>query len=95
MIRNTSMTAQWFVRYGRKHPFDPEEIGNRDSLFCWTLRQWPLDGADQGWMVCDDGAMELADFIQVHDKTITLIHAWSSRQPCTADFPHVVVADVS
>ena len=56
---------------------DIDEIGKQDSLFCWTVRNWPPDNPQSGWLLCDDGAMELADFIHVDlaRRTLTLIHA--------------------
>lgn len=56
------------------HPFLQEEIGRHDSLFCWALHHWPVDG-NPGWLVCDDGAMEVADFIHLDGDLLTLIHA--------------------
>lgn len=43
-----------------------------DSLFAYVVATY---GAD-GWLACDDGSMEMADFIHIaHDDTVTLIHA--------------------
>lgn len=66
----------------REKPDPLEEIGNQDSLFCWTRINWPnLDvGANLpgGWLACDDGSMEIADFIHLDETEsppmITLIH---------------------
>ena len=70
---------------GRK--FDVGGIGKeRDkSLFGLVARHWPnLEGRGEqtGWLVCDDGAMESADFIHL-DETLevpelTLIHVKGS-----------------
>lgn len=61
-------------------------IGSDNSLFSWVKKFWKgysddLIDMDQtyvnGWLVCDDGAGEKADFIHVSDEetpTITLIH---------------------
>ena len=67
------------------------KIGNQSSLFCWTKNVWPQpvsgDSAPGGWLACDDGAMEIADFIHLDDKssppTLTLIHvkAAASKSP--------------
>ncbi|MFL6234022.1 MAG: hypothetical protein ACJ76N_12885 [Thermoanaerobaculia bacterium] len=64
--------------------FAPDQIGKQRSLFCWAQRLWPnLDGAagaPGGWLACDDGAMEIADFIHLDLKSpkgrpmLTLIH---------------------
>lgn len=66
----------------REKPDPLEEIGNQDSLFCWTRNKWPnLDvGANLpgGWLACDDGSMEIADFIHLDEtespSMISLIH---------------------
>ena len=67
--------------------FAVENTGNDDdwSLFGSVARHWPnLDqrGAQTGWLVCDDGAMESADFIHVDDTAVppklTLIHVKGS-----------------
>ena len=46
----------------------------QDSLFDWTHRFWPnLDGTQQlpgGFLISDDGAMEIADFVHL-DQTMT------------------------
>lgn len=40
------------------------------SLFSWVQREW-----SQGFLICDDGAGELADFLHIdHTGTITAIH---------------------
>lgn len=77
----------------RKEKPDPiTAVGTgQDSLFDWTHRFWPnLDGTQQlpgGFLVSDDGSMEIADFIHL-DQTgdvpvISLIHvkAAGSRSP--------------
>lgn len=67
--------------------FAVENTGNDDdwSLFGNVARHWPnLDdrGAQTGWLVCDDGAMESADFIHIDDAAappqLTLIHVKGS-----------------
>ena len=47
---------------GREKPDPIEDIGNQDSLFDWVLANWWDPNKDQ-WLACDDGAMEIADFI--------------------------------
>jgi hypothetical protein len=63
-------------------------IGSNDSLFCWIKRHWPnLDGTSpsQGWLACDDGSMEIADFIHLDTNTdkgsplLSLIHVKGSH----------------
>lgn len=56
-----------------------------DSLFGCIVRHWPnlpSRGTPTGWLVCDDGAMESADFIHFNDKLrppeLTLVHAKGS-----------------
>ena len=70
---------------GRK--FDVAGIGDaRDkSLFGLVVRHWPnLEerGEQTGWLVCDDGAMESADFIHLDEASevpeLTLIHVKGS-----------------
>lgn len=39
------------------------------SLFAWVVEQYP-----NGWLVCDDGAGEIADFLHLVDGTLTAIH---------------------
>lgn len=67
--------------------FAVENIGNADdkSLFGLVVRHWPnLDtrGKPIGWLVCDDGAMESADFIHLDETRtppeLTLIHVKGS-----------------
>jgi hypothetical protein len=57
-------------------------MGTGGSLFCWVKNEWPMPGAPYsaapGWLACDDGAMEIADFIHVdvgaQIPVLTLIH---------------------
>lgn len=67
--------------------FAVENIGNADdkSLFGLVARHWPnMDarGKQTGWLVCDDGAMESADFIHLDETSdlpeLTLIHVKGS-----------------
>lgn len=60
---------------------DPERIGERGdrSLFTWCFRKFR-----RGWLWCDDGAGEVADFIHLDPHgTLRLIHvkAAGSRDP--------------
>ncbi|GJH02546.1 hypothetical protein [Paraburkholderia terrae] len=51
--------------------------GNDNSLFGFILMQlFP-----NGWLACDDGSMELADFVHIDDRTdeVTLIHAKAAK----------------
>ncbi|TPN82731.1 hypothetical protein FJ987_16485 [Mesorhizobium sp. CU2] len=67
--------------------FAVETTGNADdrSLFGLIARHWPNlkdRGKQTGWLVCDDGAGESADFIHIDDQAnpplLTLIHAKGS-----------------
>jgi len=67
--------------------FDAAKIGNDDdkSLFGLVARNWPNlkdRGSATGWLICDDGAMESADFIHIDDEAnppkISLIHVKGS-----------------
>lgn len=67
--------------------FAVENVGKVDdkSLFGLVARHWPnLDarGNPTGWLVCDDGAMESADFIHLDETRnppeLTLIHVKGS-----------------
>lgn len=87
----------------RSHNFDEKQIGLQDSLFCWVLHHWPnvaARGRQKGWLACDDGSMEIADFIYFSDATdvpaLHLIHvkashsAAASRGISVADYEVVV-----
>ena len=53
-------------------------IGTAGSLFCWIKNCWNVnrDSGNSGWLACDDGSGELADFIHLdeHQGTLSLIH---------------------
>lgn len=80
--------------------FAPEAIGQQDSLFCWVQQNWSPDAPNvqQGWLACDDGAGEIADFIHFDplERLLTLIHVKASgstsakRQISTSDYEVVV-----
>lgn len=61
--------------------FTPEDVGKKDSLFCWVSKNWPDltgKGSCRGWLACDDGSMEIADFIHldtsIQPALLSLIH---------------------
>ncbi len=62
-------------------------IGPGDSLFSWVRQRWhralPLAGNISGWLACNDGAMEIADFIHFDhvgpEYELTLIHVKGSK----------------
>jgi hypothetical protein len=70
------------VKIGSDKPvFDPEAVGLQNSLFCWAWNHWPDltgQGERRGWMACDDGSMEIADFIHFDDTLdiplLTVVH---------------------
>ncbi len=68
-----------------RQQFDPRAIGKTQSLFCWVWNNWPsLDGTARrrGWLACDDGSMEIADFIYLDERgnppRLSLIHVKGS-----------------
>ena len=67
--------------------FAAEKIGTKadKSLFGLVARHWPnlaTRGKPEGWLICDDGAMESADFIHIDNKAdppiLSLIHVKGS-----------------
>lgn len=71
-----------------------------NSLFAFVLSKLFVDPAGKpiGWLACDDGSMELADFIHLDPatKVVTLVHVKASgsakadRQASVSDFEIVV-----
>lgn len=63
---------------------DHIEWDDDPSLFKWVYENWPPDeepweGAPRGWLACDDGNMEVADFVHLTTKEdgpslLSLIH---------------------
>jgi hypothetical protein len=67
-------------------PTPLEDMGKQRSLFCWVVNNWPINRprkGERGWLVCDDGAGEKADFIHfdpsVSPPSITLIHVKGAK----------------
>jgi len=63
----------------REKPSSLDQVGKEKSLFCWTFHNYTT-----GWLICDDGSMEIADFIHVSGVKenaidITLIHVKASH----------------
>jgi hypothetical protein len=56
----------------KEKPSNLDRIGKEDSLFCWVQRNLG------GWLACDDGSMEKADFIHLDETggrpVLSLIH---------------------
>jgi hypothetical protein len=78
------------------------DIGKKKSLFCWVKNFWNSVGIDNavdqvlinsesptGWLYCDDGAAEKADFIHFFEfndvKTLTFIHIKAAKKTQTGD----------
>jgi len=64
-------------------PSSLDHIGNETSLFCWVWGRWSglLEaGFGGGWLACNDGAGEKADFIHFDEQAqvLTLIHVKAS-----------------
>lgn len=98
-------TAFWQEKPLDGKRFAVEKTGDAadSSLFGMVARHWPnLEGRGQqsGWLVCDDGAMESADFIHINDiadpPELTLIHVKGSgsknanRELSVSDYEVVV-----
>jgi hypothetical protein len=76
--------------------FDPDKIGNSGTLFCWVKNNWNSLWTDKesffevvnerprGWLYCDDGSGEKADFIHIDEvdgeKVVTFIHAKAAKK---------------
>lgn len=70
-----------------------DKIGKEKSLFCWVKNRWSGDWIDpddfnttekpKGWLYCDDGAGEKADFIHLTEykgeNLISLIHVKAAK----------------
>lgn len=62
-----------------------------NSLFAWVVRRYST-----GWLVCDDGAGEVADFLHLVNGTLTAIHvkgadsASATRKVAVTAFQEVV-----
>lgn len=66
-------------------PLSAATIGKERSLFCWVLRSWrsgklPWE-CKKGWLACNDGSLELADFIHFDplEPRLTLIHVKATK----------------
>ncbi|MDT8913397.1 hypothetical protein [Amycolatopsis sp. PS_44_ISF1] len=58
-----------------------QAIGRRGdrSLFAWVV-----DRFSSGWLLCDDGAGEVADFLHFEGDTLTAIHVKAADHPTSA-----------
>lgn len=90
------------IDIGKEKPNPIDQIGNQDSLFDWVKNCWPnLDAnAATGWLACDDGAMEVADFLHLDAESqppiLSFIHIKASstvaanRQVSVSDYEVVI-----
>jgi hypothetical protein len=72
-------------------PLSSTTVGTKKSLFCWVKSRWADGGLDWldkgGWLACNDGALEIADFIHLSAApvpTLTLIHVKAAKAPGNA-----------
>ncbi|MEK6281716.1 MAG: hypothetical protein AABN95_15280 [Acidobacteriota bacterium] len=77
--------SEYDVTKEKPSALDVKVIGEEDSLFCWVKNSWPLKEfgvTSGGWLACDDGSMEIADFIHLDDESkppkLSLIHVKAS-----------------
>lgn len=77
--------SSYKVTQEKPEPLDINKLGKDGSLFCWVKNVWPpahLGNPDGGWLACDDGSMEIADFIHLDDASVppvlSLIHVKGS-----------------
>lgn len=86
---------------GKKLRIDAIGTPGDTSLFGFVAKHWPLAGTHgRGWLACDDGSMESADFIHFDERAdppqLTLIHVKGSgsekvtRSLSVADYEVVV-----
>lgn len=73
----------------REKPPTLDEIGNDMSLFSWVWGRWSgliEEDFGGGWLACDDGAGEKADFIHFDEvaQVLTLIHVKASDSDSNA-----------
>jgi hypothetical protein len=72
------------VDISREKPDNLNHVGRADgrSLFDWVHRNW--DYTATGWLACDDGAGEIADFIHLdtaqRPPVLTLIHVKAAKR---------------
>jgi hypothetical protein len=72
-LKDTLQAAGAQVTSVHRHGWglDKAAVGQHGSLFCWVLNEWadpsvnPLS-VERGWLACDDGSGEIADFIHLH-----------------------------
>lgn len=81
--------------------YDVTQIGMQKSLFCWVSKNWHCNWDDEesfsksvggkpasGWLYCDDGPGENADFIHIDEykgkQVLSFIHIKSLKKPKSA-----------
>ena len=69
----------WDIRREKPRADSPQQIhdriGSDNSLFDWVARHY-----DHGWLICDDGPGEVADFLHISaGRTLSLIHVKSAK----------------
>jgi hypothetical protein len=65
-----AVTKEKPVAFGDQAIHDQIGVGGDNSLFAWVVRHF-----DDGWLICDDGAGEIADFLHLSNTgTLSAIH---------------------
>jgi hypothetical protein len=69
----------WDIRREKPKASSPQQIhdniGSDNSLFDWVARHYA-----HGWLICDDGPGEVADFLHISaGRTLSLIHVKSAN----------------
>lgn len=67
----------------KPRPLQARNFGKQKSLFCWVVNKWSRamgkSPPKKGWLACNDGSLEIADFIHLGEDggipELTLIHA--------------------
>ncbi len=91
-LRDLPFSYKWVdfngfdVSKEKPSPLGHATIGQQDSLFCWVKTRWTRSLATgaivSGWLACNDGSMEIADFIHFDmvdsEPELTLIHVKGS-----------------
>lgn len=67
-------------------PLTVASVAASPSLFGWIRARWPggAGAAPTGWLACDDGSMEVADFVHINltatPPILSLIHAKAAHK---------------
>jgi hypothetical protein len=69
----------------KPEPINVQTVGRDDSLFSWVKNAWPNPPGNRGWLACDDGSGEMADFVHLDDArpdpVLSLIHVKAAGNP--------------